>query len=112
MNIAIMIILAPFSGFERLYLTSFLNVMMIFLNDFVRVDSFFHILPVLNKSAVPIISHDIENREDTGSNVEKRFVIIFILWFSFPSLVFWILLFDCFFLVLILLVLLLELCRQ
>ena len=73
----------PFSLSCKLYLNSFLNVVTIFLNRTISVDSFFHILPVTRRRAEIIIIHELENIDEAGSKVEKRFVIIFILFLLF-----------------------------
>jgi len=86
MRVLMIIAFGPFSLSCRLYLSSFLNVSTIFLNDTSNVDSFFHTLPVISKRAEIIIIHELENIDEAGSKVEKRFVIIFILLLLFSLL--------------------------
>jgi hypothetical protein len=88
MKILIIIAFGPFSLSFRLYLSSFLNVATIFLNNTASVDLFFHIVPVIRRRAETIISHELESIDDAGSKVENRFVIIFILFLLFLLLYF------------------------
>lgn len=88
MKILIIIAFGPFSLSCRLYLSSFLNVATIFLNNTASVDLFFHTVPVIRRSAEIIISHELESIDDAGSKVENRFVIIFIFFLLFLLLYF------------------------
>lgn len=76
-NKVIRIIFVPLREFPRMYLISFLKIVKNFLIAMWYEDLLFHAVTGRKTIVDNMISHPDENMYELGSNIEKRFVIIF-----------------------------------